>query len=373
MIETDYYEIVRQKLSLGPLYAPKHKKVYEMLKIFWNEEEIRILSFFKAADKYNTIDELSKKTGINEVKLTEILKHLHYIGTISIVGSRYGLIPLIPGIYEKYYINQTDTKENQKKVGIIYRWLIDNYFPSVYMETGFKLFRPRLPIDAEEKLIKIEESVEANSQILPYELMSQIIDKYDYFSYIDCHCRLIAKYAGDPCKVATEEMGCLVVGMGEPSPGMKGKPIMNKEEAREYLRKVAKAGLVHSCIPDSSDESTMFICNCCSCHCASLKAVKDHGMGGTMQSNYIPEFDHEICTKCEICLKKCPMEAIFHKLPNELDGSDNCMLVREDICVGCGVCAANCPQGAIKLKKIRDNIPTEKHKIGNKTFLELLS
>ncbi|MFX0006529.1 MAG: 4Fe-4S binding protein [Promethearchaeota archaeon] len=38
MTEADYYEIIRQKLVLGPLYAPKHKKVVEFLKIFWNEE-----------------------------------------------------------------------------------------------------------------------------------------------------------------------------------------------------------------------------------------------------------------------------------------------------------------------------------------------
>ena len=37
MTEIDNYEIVRQKLSLGPLYAPKHKKVYELMKLLWNE------------------------------------------------------------------------------------------------------------------------------------------------------------------------------------------------------------------------------------------------------------------------------------------------------------------------------------------------
>ena len=29
MSEIDNYEIVRQKLSLGPLYAPKHKKIHD--------------------------------------------------------------------------------------------------------------------------------------------------------------------------------------------------------------------------------------------------------------------------------------------------------------------------------------------------------
>jgi len=39
MIESDNYEALRQKLCLGPLYAPKHKKVFELMKILWNEPE----------------------------------------------------------------------------------------------------------------------------------------------------------------------------------------------------------------------------------------------------------------------------------------------------------------------------------------------
>ncbi len=38
MTELDYYDIVRQKLVLGPLNAPKHRKVTKLLKVFWNEE-----------------------------------------------------------------------------------------------------------------------------------------------------------------------------------------------------------------------------------------------------------------------------------------------------------------------------------------------
>ncbi|KKL04584.1 hypothetical protein LCGC14_2614620, partial [marine sediment metagenome] len=44
MSEIDNYEIVRQKLTLGPLVTPKHRKVKKLLKIFWNEEEIKLLS-----------------------------------------------------------------------------------------------------------------------------------------------------------------------------------------------------------------------------------------------------------------------------------------------------------------------------------------
>ena len=43
MTKIDYYETVRQKLVLGPLKAPKHRKVTKLMKIFWNEDEIKLL------------------------------------------------------------------------------------------------------------------------------------------------------------------------------------------------------------------------------------------------------------------------------------------------------------------------------------------
>ena len=51
MTEVDYYDVVRQKLVLGPLNAPKHRKIIKLMKIFWNDEEIKLLSHFESADK----------------------------------------------------------------------------------------------------------------------------------------------------------------------------------------------------------------------------------------------------------------------------------------------------------------------------------
>jgi len=372
MSEIDNYEIVRQKLILGPLYAPKHKKVYELMKILWSKEEIKILSYFENADKYNTLRELEKKSGIPKKEIKSILERLRSKGTIAKRVTKYSLIPLLPGIFERYFIYRNDTEENLKKVAELYRWFFKNFLPPFLVESKLKLFRPRLPFDAKEKLIEIDESLDVDSQILPLELVSQLIDNYDMFTYIPCQCRLIAEYTGEPCEVAPAEMGCFLAGEGARSAIEGGFPNLSKEEAIEYLRKTEKAGLIHSCVADSSIESTLFICNCCSCHCGALVAAKEHKYYATLASNYIPKINNDLCTKCEICLNKCPMGVIYHKLPNEPDSSDERMFINEEYCIGCGVCATNCPNDAIKLVKVRDNIPTEKYKFGTKTFTELV-
>jgi Pyruvate/2-oxoacid:ferredoxin oxidoreductase delta subunit len=372
MSDIDNYEIVRQKLSLGSLYAPKHKKIFELMKILWNEEEIEILSKFEGADKYTSVIALEKSTGIPKDKLVTILDELYYKGTIAKVEKVYGLVPILPGIFERYFIRRTDSEENLAKVAELFRWFFKSFLPTFLVETNLKFFRPRLPIDAKDKLIEIDESLDVESQILPYELVSQLIDNYEVFTFIPCQCRLIAEYAGEPCKVAPAEMGCFLAGEGAQSSIERGAPMLSKEEAIEYLKKTEKAGLIHSCVADSSIESTLFICNCCSCHCGALVAAKEHKYYATLVSNYTPKINDDLCTKCEICLNKCPMGVIFHKLPNEPDSSDEHMFINEDYCLGCGVCAANCPNDAIKLVKVRDNIPQEKFKIGTKTFLELV-
>ena len=182
----------------------------------------------------------------------------------------------------------------------------------------------------------------------------------------------MSELAGEPCKVAPAELGCLITGKIAENAIKQGYPGMNKEEAIEFLRKTEKRGLVHNCIADTSVESSLFLCNCCSCHCGFIGPGKVHKKHGNIKPNYQPKFLNELCTKCDLCVKKCPMETIYHKWPNHEDKSDEYMYFKEENCIGCGVCAAICPSNAIKLVKIRDAIPEGKHKIGTRSFLELL-
>jgi len=372
MTEVDNYEIIRQKLKLGPLFAPKHKKVEELLRIFWSEEEAKLLSQFNSCDTPTTLRELAERTGLSKQEIKNILKSPFRKKTITKIGTKYTLLPLVPGIFEQYFIQRQDTEENQKKVAEIYRYLFKNFIPSLIVETDLKLFRPRLPLNAKEKLIEVDKSFDVQQKILSCEFIEEIINKYDHFVTVPCQCRLIGEYTGEPCKVAPPELGCFIAGPIAEMAIREGAPGMNKEEAIEFIKKTEKAGLVHNCVADNSVDSSLFVCNCCNCHCGSLISAKEHKKVGTVPSNYLPIFNIEDCTKCELCLKKCPIGAIYHHWPNEQDKSDEYMYVKEEFCIGCGVCASICPNNAIQLKKVRDEEYKERHKFGKKTFLELL-
>jgi len=358
MTEIDYYDLVRQKLELGALYAPKHKKIIKLLKVFWDEDEIKLLSYFSKSGKFISKKELAEKSGIPKEEVKLILARSVKNGTIGNKGARYMLLPLIPGIFEKYFIVRKDTEENQKKAAELYRDIIMQIKPQTDYEKEVKTFRPLLPYDAKEKLIEINESLDYNSQALPYELVKDIIDKNEHFAVVPCQCRLIAELTGEPCDCAPAEMGCFMVGLAARAlPEMSEHArVLTKEEAIQFLKDTEKAGLVHNASYGSKEQG-MFICNCCSCHCGELYPARIMHSRGASPSNYKPKRNMDLCVKCESCLRICPSEAIYHKWPKETDSSDEQMVVREELCIGCGVCAVNCPKDAIKMVKVRDVVP----------------
>ncbi|MHA1831922.1 MAG: 4Fe-4S binding protein [Candidatus Helarchaeota archaeon] len=360
MNDINYYEVVRQKLTSGDVHAPKHEKVYELMKIFWDEDVIKILSYFPNAGNSVSLTELSEKSGIPKREISRTLRKAVKKKTLIKKGNKYELAPLVPGVFEAYFIARQDTEDNLKKVAKIYRYLFKNADELKIHNNKFTLFSPILPIKLNEKLIEIDESVEHKSQVLPFEVVADLINKNESFAVIPCQCRLIGELNNEPCNYASSDMGCFLV--GKPAiavVNMGYGRALSKEEAIEYLKKTEKAGLVHNASNESS--SHWFICNCCPDHCGALMPMKKYGIKNIRPSNFIPKINPEICVKCKTCVKKCPMETIEY-----IEDKDE-IVINYNKCIGCGICASNCPQNAIFMKKIRNVIPQKRNVMGNKT------
>ena len=352
MTEADYYENVRQKLSLGRFVTPKHDKIIELLKIFWDEETIEILYHFPNAGQLISLKELVEKTGKPKSEIKKLLKIAVKKRTIAKIGRKYGLVPLLPGVFEAYYVTQQDSEENLKEVAKIYRYIFENGLVFRAREkieekdVGFREFIPLLPLEARERLIKIDETVDFESQVLSYELVEEMINRNEAFAVIPCQCRIIGELTGKPCRVPSE-MGCFAVGLlAKGLVAMGAGRGLTKEEAIEFIKETEKAGLVHNVTAARASEN-LIICNCCNCHCGALFPMKKFQISGLRRSNFAPKNDPELCVLCEQCLKICPMDAISHP------SKDEKMITNYDLCIGCGLCASNCAKNAIKMEKVR--------------------
>ncbi len=368
MTAIDYYEEVRQKLRLGKLAVPKHEAVMEVFRILWNEEDIKLLYHFDPPGKLLSAVKLAKRSGLEKSKVKEIVNRLANKGTIIKIGNSFGLLPLLPGIFELYFLTNKDTKENMTKISKLLRTSFDTVLPPMFYMIQNPLFRPKLPYDAKEKLIHIDESIEAGKQVYPYELVEELINRNEKFVGLRCQCRQVGELAGEPCEKTPSELGCLACGLvAEQLTSMGIGKELSKEEAIDLIKRAEKAGLVHCGANSQGIETNLLICNCCECHCGMLRPTAQYGVPGIQRSNFFPIIDPNLCILCETCAKKCPMHAIFHQWPFEADSSDERMLIL-DKCIGCGVCAANCPQNAIKMEKVRDENPPNKFPLNINIF-----
>ncbi len=368
MVNIDPYDLVRQRLAVGPLHPVRHELVMDLLKVFWDEETAKILAHFPSAGERIKLEDLAAKTGMEKKQIRKLLNAAAAKKTINKdVANGYCLEPLVPGVFEAYFIARQDTPENLQKAANLFWQIFNKEEVMRYgMDENFNLFRPVLPSGAAEKLIQVNESINAESQVLPYELVEDIVNKNEHFAVIPCQCRLIGEMSGEPCKRVPTSMGCLAAGPGAVMLAQTGMAkALTKAETLEFLKKTEKAGLVHNTSNSTGGEHLMFICNCCPCHCGALKPVIKWKTKTIIPSNFQPKIDIDTCTECETCLKKCPMGAITHP-----DGGS--MTIDFGLCIGCGVCATNCPSKAMKLVKIRNVVPPQKNRIGNKIFMRTL-
>ncbi|MFX0175750.1 MAG: CoB--CoM heterodisulfide reductase iron-sulfur subunit A family protein [Candidatus Hodarchaeota archaeon] len=62
----------------------------------------------------------------------------------------------------------------------------------------------------------------------------------------------------------------------------------------------------------------------------------------------LPEFNKNLCTGCEVCIKVCPFHAIIKNEDDEIE-------IIEALCKGCGVCGATCTNQAIVIRHFTDD------------------
>ncbi|MBW2179216.1 MAG: 4Fe-4S binding protein [Deltaproteobacteria bacterium] len=233
------------------------------------------------------------------------------------------MAPWVVGIWE-FQLNNL----NQENIKLYEKYFEEGLIPANKKKNvaGFRA----IPIEAE---------IKENSQVQPYEKISEIIEANSKFAVANCICRKEARLMGEGCDKILES--CLSFGMAADfyiENGMARE--ISKEEALQVIKKAEEDGLVH--FSSNHAEDKIFICNCCSCCCKALANITKHDNFGVIaQSNYYAVSDEETCTACEECIDRCQVFAI--QMENEL------AVIDRDKCIGCGLCVSTCPSDSISM------------------------
>jgi len=211
------------------------------------------------------------------------------------------------------------------------------------------------------RAIPIERTIEDTRQFRPYEDVIEIVRQKDYICVGHCSCRQMKNLDPDSISCKHETLNCLHFGglaRYMVKQGM-GKEI-SREEATEILLKAADAGLVHAV--ENAKTGIESICNCCSCCCVFMQSAHVLGLRGHEPSNYIVDIRGGTCKGCELCVKRCPMDAVrLEASPEANNKVGKCAVADFQRCIGCGVCVHKCPTHSLQLvhRKEEQDIPEE--------------
>lgn len=256
-----------------------------------------------------------------EQKLYEMSKKGQVLRTGKEGNRRYMATAFLVGIIE--------FQMNRMTPELVKEW--KEFEPILYQSTWLKGTTRDL------RTIPIGEAVDSGSQVMPYENIEETIRSAKYIAISDCMCRKLTDLQNKPCSHPMEV--CFHFGSGTHYFVENGLArYISPEDAMAIFQKGKESGLV--CQVSASQEPNA-LCMCCACCCGPLRAVKACAKPADMvNSSFFARVCEDDCTGCEMCVERCPMNAI---------SVDEIARVDTDRCIGCGVCAITCPVEAIKV------------------------
>ena len=179
--------------------------------------------------------------------------------------------------------------------------------------------------------------------VLDYERATNVIDTASDIGVSMCYCRHKALHAGTVCDAPMDI--CMTFNTTAATLIKHGHARrVEAAECRDLLAQAYDHNLVQ--FGENVRRRVNFICNCCSCCCEALLAIKRFGVAQTICSNFISAIETEKCVGCGKCRKICPVDAIGM---TEENGVKKARVVPER-CIGCGVCIKHCPTKALQLE-----------------------
>lgn len=323
----DIYESLRQVLDAHPSTAPPAESILEILKILYTPEEAAvavIMSF-----KVKPVSEIAEKAGIDK---ETALKHLEAMADKGIIISRkkegethYGLLPLIPGVFEFPFM-KAELTPMHKRLGELWEEYHAEGLGEAFAGNPTPLMR----------VVAVDKAIPVRDRVHPYEEVKRFIEDAAYIALTNCACRVSIGACDKPKDV------CLIFGHAAEFLVERGfARRINKEEGLKVLDTAEEAGLVHT--SNNSADRANLICNCCPCCCTVLRGKTQLHLPHAFEtSRYLAEVIADDCSGCAICAdERCPVKAIT--MVNDL-----AVVIAED-CIGCGLCVSSCPTGAMVL------------------------
>jgi len=321
----DVYTKLREFLDALPGGFPATDSGIEIkiLKKLYTPEEAKLTMQLKEEPE-NSYD-IASRIGKDEAELTKKLEEMAQKGLIYRVreGEKklYQAFQFLVGIYE-FQLNHLDQEFCE---------LFEEYLPHYAMSmAAFKTSQMRT--------IPIGSAVNVTSGVAQYNSVRELIKDKELTAVAQCICKKEQGLLGNECSYPQEV--CLL--FGDFAQYFIDNEMARKIDLKETLKVLDAAEESGLVLKPNNAQNVDAICCCCPCCCPGLKLPKMFDRpADIITTDYQSKIDPELCTACEECMERCPMDAV--RL------NDDFAEIIDGRCIGCGVCIPTCPAEAISL------------------------
>ncbi|MBN1591086.1 MAG: 4Fe-4S binding protein [Pirellulales bacterium] len=337
------YQLLQRRLDESLTGAPDSPVLLQILRLLFSPEEAELARQLPL--RPTRLDELSARLGIPERELEERLTDWAQRGLVLDLECEevryFALPPLVIGLYEFTFMRTREALP----IGELSR-LFDEY---ARQDDRFARSVFAGQTNLGRSLVR-EESLPPDdaAEVLDWEKASRVIDSASSLGVSLCACRHHATHLGRACDAP--QRCCLSLNFAADMLVRAGsaEPI-SSAEAMQILQQCKDAGLMQ--IGDNVQRQVAYICNCCSCCCGMIDALKRFDLPRAIAtSNWIVAVDEATCNGCGKCAKACPVDAIEIVARDEGGTTRRRAVVNEKLCLGCGVCCQACPETASRMK-----------------------
>jgi electron transport complex protein RnfB len=339
--QSDVYRRLQRHLDQMPVGFPATESGVELRllrRLFTPEEAETALLLSALPESLERIHRRARKTAVTREDLERTLDRMAAKGAILRRGrgdrKRYSKLQLAVGMYE-FQVDRL-TRELQQDV--------EQYFREGFGEAFHG------PKTGQMRTIPIGARFVPERRVGRYDDARRLIeDTTGPVAVMNCICRQGKELTGEPCRQTDARRVCMTFKSAARRLVEEGTAqAVTREEALALAERAEKDGMV---LQPENTQDPLFMCFCCGCCCGVLTTAKQLPHPAEyLQSNYRAVVDAELCTECETCRSRCPMDA--------LDSSDGATRVDHHRCIGCGLCVSTCPSEALQLvAKEQETVP----------------
>ncbi|MDK2980270.1 MAG: hypothetical protein PWQ55_617 [Chloroflexota bacterium] len=353
MTRKNYLERYIDYFSVQTGGAPKRERLEWAIQETLTENDLKLFFVLPAYGSLTPekLEAKALKAGFSPQDYADSVQHLHEEGFLI----RYDH-PKKGRVYERAFVSFTVEQQVRRRKGTPVGAAYGEFWEGMAeltakMPSNTPYFRV-LPVEATltettgSQVIPVNVAIEDPRQVLPIDVISEMVRKEPLIGVSECYCRLAKDNRGEePCTYPSEtcftfnELAQTLIETGLARQ-------VEADEAIAILRNAEAHGLIHNA--DNCQEHLKALCNCCPCCCPAIKSFKAGVRNVNAASRYLPALVEAQCIHCGTCVEICPLDAI--------EDGDFYPQFNLEKCIGCGLCVSHCSENAIQMQ-LRGELP----------------